>query len=79
MKLLEAIAYSNGNKAEGINDQGHRVIVQERYAPVQEPWYHVWHLHGGEVTQFNLAINALSSLRNVCSVDADADCWDPVR
>jgi hypothetical protein len=78
MKLLEAIAYSGGNKAEGMNDQGHRVIVQERYTSTSQRWYHVWHLHNRQVVDSNIALDDLEALKNL-EADPEADYWSPVK
>jgi hypothetical protein len=78
LKLVPAIAYSNGNKAEGINDQGHRIVIQERYAYAQNTWYHVWHVYAGEATQDDIADVSQASLKQF-EVDPDADYWSPVK
>jgi hypothetical protein len=77
MRLLQAIAYSPGNKAEGMNDQGHRVLVQERYASIADHWYHVWHLHQEQVTQTDINEDDLARLGSF-EVDPEADYWFPV-
>ncbi len=75
MKLLEAIALSNGNKATGINDQGQTVIVQERYESHSIYWWHVWCLARSTV---GTDVTDLEELKQF-EVDPEEDYWCPVK
>ena len=41
MNLLTATAYSPGNKARAVNDNGNVVIVQSRWSDVETSWFHI--------------------------------------
>jgi hypothetical protein len=77
MKLLEAIAFSPGNKAEAMADHGGRVVVQERYGSVALRWYHVWQIYRGQVTTISLPDTDLERLKTF-EVDPEADYWSPI-
>jgi hypothetical protein len=76
MKLLEAIAFSIGNKAQGLNDQAQEVIVQERYTSPEIRWFHVWHSYQRQIVEAD--IENLDELRHF-EIDANGDYWRPVR
>lgn len=78
MRLLEAIALSNGNKAQGINDHGQTVVIQERYSSINDCWYHAWRLHGETVSTFDIPDGNLAALKQF-EIDYAEDYWSPVQ
>jgi hypothetical protein len=78
MKLLEAIAFSPGNKAEAMADHGGRVVVQERYGSVVLHWYHVWQIRQGQTTTVDMPSADLERLKTF-EVDAEENYWSPVK
>ena len=51
MNLRVALALSGNNKAEGMNDKGQKIIVQQRYATDTASWLHIWHIVYGKVEE----------------------------
>ena len=80
MKLLQAIAYSSGNKAKAINDRGKTVIVQQRYRDMDSWWLHVWIMKSKDEVHerdFNIS-DKLVWLKDIYLVDPDADYWQEI-
>jgi hypothetical protein len=74
MKLIEAVAYSSGNKAKAINDKGITVIVQERYDN-ENIWWHAWILtHPNTIKRHITILKHLSMF----GVEAEEDYWAPI-
>lgn len=80
MKLMQAIAYSPGNKAKAINDKGNIVIVQQRYRDPADWWFHAWIMKSkGEVHERDFVFrDELAWLKDIYLVDLDADYWQAI-
>ena len=80
MKMMQAIAESAGNKARAINDNGHIVIVQQRYGEFESWWYHIWHIIRGTVeAETDIKVSGhMGQLISYYSIDPLADYWQAV-
>jgi hypothetical protein len=77
VKLLQAIAKSSGNKAEGLNDKGKTVVVQERYTSLTDRWYHAWLLAKDELFESDIPPGQLEKL-GIYDIDPNETYWFPV-
>ena len=80
MNLRVAMALSGNNKAEGINDRGQKIIVQQRYNR-RKQWLHTWHIVGGQVAiEENWEENDTyyKVMGDLYKVDTEADYWRPI-
>jgi hypothetical protein len=80
MNLRVAIALSGNNKAEGINDKGQKIIVQQRYQG-RTQWLHSWHIADGQVVieeNWEEDDTYYKVMSDLYKVDVDADYWRPI-
>lgn len=85
MKMMAAIAYSPGNKADTFTDNGRKIIVQHCYSSLTEQWLHVWHFDRDEIRETDIPLSSFettsykNTLKVVYYVDPDADYWSVVK
>lgn len=79
MRLLQAIAKSSGNKAEGINDTGKTLVVQERYAGINTRWYHIWLLAKDSTQEVECGVDELEEKLSDCAANPNENYWSPVN
>lgn len=78
MRLATAIARSPGNKAECLSDSGHRVIIQERYAGIDQRWFHLWELTRDGAKETDFPSHRGCAIQEIYKVDFMADYWEPL-
>jgi len=79
MNLRVAMALSGNNKAEGLNDKGQKIIVQQRYSNADTAsWLHIWHIVYGKVErEIDIDEGDINWLATEFKADPDDDCWLP--
>ncbi len=77
MNLLTATAYSPGNKARAVNDNGNVVIVQSRWSDVETSWFHIWIVRRG-VADYEGDLDNCDDLQMLFSVNPNANYWHSI-
>jgi hypothetical protein len=77
MNLNQAIAFSIGNKARAVNDNGQDVIVHQWFGyGAQASMFHVWHFAKESKGESDVTEERIEDeLRSVYAIDANDSCW----
>ncbi len=81
MNMQQAIAESAGNKARGYSDNGHIIIVQQRFSEFGVWWYHIWRIEHDGATIYEIdqgLVGHMQTLLEVNFIDPTANYWGPV-
>ena len=81
MNLYKAIAYSTGNKARAVNDNGQDVIVHQWFGYGQiASMFHIWHFTKDEHHESDVPEEYIEDeLRTTYAVDANDNYWVAIK